>query len=83
MAPAVLSGAALAFARAIGEFGSVILISGNLIGKTEVSSAYILKLIESDDPVARLRASPRSCSLVAVVVLVVLDVLQRSAARRG
>jgi sulfate transport system permease protein len=39
--PAILSGLALAFARAIGEFGSVVLISGNLPFKTEVASVYI------------------------------------------
>jgi len=80
--PAVIGGAALAFARALGEFGSIILISANLIGKTEVSSAYILKLIESDDPVG---AASVACLLlvVAVVVLVLLDFLQRVASRRG
>src|SRR5215213_1425606 len=39
--PAILSGVALAFARAVGEFGAVVLISGNLPFKTEVSSVYI------------------------------------------
>jgi sulfate transport system permease protein len=48
--PAVLSGVALAFARAIGEFGSVVLISGNLPFKTEVASVYIFGRIESGDP---------------------------------
>jgi sulfate/thiosulfate transport system permease protein len=48
--PAALSGAALAFARAIGEFGSVVLISGNLPFKTEVASVLIFGRIESDDP---------------------------------
>jgi sulfate transport system permease protein len=82
IAPAVLAGSALAFARAIGEFGSFILISANLIGKTEVSSAYILKLIESADPVGA--ASVATLMLiVAIVVLVLIDVLQRVAARRG
>ena len=47
--PAVLSGVALAFARAIGEFGSVVLISGNLPFKTEVASVYIFGRIESND----------------------------------
>jgi ABC-type sulfate transport system permease component len=47
--PAVLSGVALAFARAIGEFGSVVLISGNLPYKTEVSSVYIFGRLESGD----------------------------------
>jgi sulfate transport system permease protein len=81
IAPAILAGSALSFARALGEFGSVILISANLIGKTEVSSAYILKLIESNDTVGA--ASVATLLLVvAVIVLVLLDSLQRVAARR-
>ena len=47
--PAILSGAALAFARAVGEFGSVVLISGNIPFDTQVASVYIFKQIESDD----------------------------------
>ena len=47
--PAILSGVALAFARAIGEFGSVVLISGNLPFKTEVASVFIFGQIESDN----------------------------------
>jgi sulfate transport system permease protein len=50
--PAVLSGVALAFARAIGEFGAVVLISGNLPYKTEIASVYIFGRIESGDPPA-------------------------------
>ncbi|GEA80301.1 sulfate ABC transporter permease subunit CysT [Cellulomonas uda] len=80
--PAVVSGAALSFARALGEFGSVILISANLIGKTQVSSSYILKMIESQETVSA-AAVATLLLVVAVVVLVVLDVLQRRTARRG
>ncbi len=47
--PAILSGVALAFARAIGEFGAVVLISGNIPFRTEVSSVYIFGQIESDN----------------------------------
>jgi sulfate transport system permease protein len=47
--PAILSGVALAFARAVGEFGSVVLISGNLPFKTEVASVYIFGRIQSND----------------------------------
>lgn len=47
--PALLSGVALAFARAIGEFGAVILISGNLPFKTEVSSLYAFQRLNSGD----------------------------------
>ena len=81
IAPAILAGSALAFARALGEFGSVILISANLAGKTEVSSAYMLKLIEQDDTTGA-AAVATLLLVVAVIVLVVLDSLQRLAARR-
>jgi sulfate transport system permease protein len=63
LVPAILSGAALAFARAVGEFGSVVLISGNIPLKTQVSSVYIFKLIESDSEI--------SASAVAVVLLLI------------
>jgi len=44
--PAILAGAGLAFGRSLGEFGSVVLISGNLPFRTEVASVYISGLIE-------------------------------------
>jgi sulfate transport system permease protein len=47
--PGILSGVALAFAKAIGEFGSLVIITGNLPYKTEVSSVYIFGRIESGD----------------------------------
>ena len=47
--PAILSGAALSFARAVGEFGSVVLISGNIPFDTQVASVYAYKQIESDN----------------------------------
>jgi sulfate transport system permease protein len=61
--PAILSGVALAFARAIGEFGSVVLITGNLPFETEVASVYIFGRIESGDP--------SGAAAVSVVLLVV------------
>jgi len=48
--PAILGGMALAFARAIGEFGSVVLIGGGIPRETEVASQYIAKQIEIDRP---------------------------------
>lgn len=60
--PAILSGAALSFARAVGEFGSVVLISGNVPFKTETSAVYIFKLQESSD-------NPISAAAVSVVLL--------------
>jgi sulfate transport system permease protein len=47
--PGVLSGVALAFAKAVGEFGAVVLITGNLPFKTQVASVYIFSQIESND----------------------------------
>lgn len=47
--PAVLSGAALSFARSVGEFGSIVLISGNLPYKTEVASVFIYNQIQTDN----------------------------------
>ncbi len=61
--PAILSGVALAFARAIGEFGSVVLITGNLPFETEVASVYIFGRIESGDP--------SGAAAVSVVLLVI------------
>jgi sulfate/thiosulfate transport system permease protein len=59
----------------------VILISANLIGKTEVSSSYLLKQIEQGDPVAAAGVAA-ILLVVAIIVLVLLDSLQRLAARR-
>jgi sulfate transport system permease protein len=47
--PAILSGVALSFARALGEFGSIVLISGNLPFKTEVASVYIFNQVENEN----------------------------------
>jgi sulfate transport system permease protein len=49
LAPAILSGAGLALGRALGEFGSIVLISGNLPFKTEVGSVFIYNRIQSGD----------------------------------
>jgi len=64
--PAMLAGGGLGFARAIGEFGSVVLISGNLPFKTEVASVFIYGQIESDNTVGAASVS---------VVLLVLSFL--------
>jgi sulfate transport system permease protein len=61
--PAILSGVALAFARAVGEFGAVVLISGNIPFKTEVSSVYIFGQLES--------GNGSGAAAVSVVLLVI------------
>ncbi|MDP7723835.1 sulfate ABC transporter permease subunit CysT [Mycobacterium sp. TY814] len=79
--PALLSGAGLAFSRAIGEFGSVVLIGGAIPGKTEVSSQWIRTLIENDD---RTGAAAISIVLLSLsfIVLLVLRLIGSRAARR-
>ncbi|WP_425566171.1 sulfate ABC transporter permease subunit CysT [Sporichthya brevicatena] len=81
LAPALLSGAGLAFARAIGEFGSVVLIGGGIPRDTEVASQYIATQIEVDRPV---NAAAVSVALLAIsfLVLLVLRVVGARAARR-
>jgi sulfate/thiosulfate transport system permease protein len=78
--PGVLSGIALAFARAVGEIGALVLISGNLPFKTQVASVFIFQHIESGDS--------RGASAVAVVllaisfaVLLVIGAIRRLATR--
>ncbi len=79
--PALLSGVGLAFARAIGEFGSVVLIGGAVPGETEVSSQWIRTLIENDDSTG---AAAVSIVLLAIsfTVLFILRVVGSWAARR-
>jgi sulfate/thiosulfate transport system permease protein len=69
--PAVLAGMGLAFARAVGEFGSVVLISGNLPFKTEVASAFIYNQFQSGEFSA---ASAVSVLLVAIALIVLLAI---------
>ncbi len=71
LVPALLSGAALAFARAVGEFGSLVLISSANPRQTEVSAITIFKLNESDAPIS---AAAVSVTLLAVSLVVLLGI---------
>jgi sulfate transport system permease protein len=79
--PAILSGGGLAFARAIGEYGSVVLIGGNIPGRTQVASQYIQQQIEIDRPVNAAAVSV-ALLLVAFVVLFLLRLLAGVQRRR-
>ena len=78
--PAILTGTALSFAKAIGEFGSVVLISGNIPRHTEVASVYVFAQIESDNPAG---AAAVSCVLLALALMVLVGIgfLQRRTGR--
>jgi sulfate/thiosulfate transport system permease protein len=80
LAPAILSGAALSFARAVGEFGSVVLISGNVPFHTQVSAVYIFKQIESDNPAGAAAVSVVLLAL-SLAVLLAIRVVERAGRR--
>lgn len=82
LAPAIAAGAALSFARGIGEYGSLVLLSGNLPFKSEVASVRILSSIENDNP-AGAASVATLLLLVALAVIAILDVVQRKVANRG
>jgi sulfate transport system permease protein len=74
--PAVLTGAALSFSRAIGEFGSVVIVAGNIPMRTQVASVFIYGEVESDNPQGALGVSIVLLAL-SLAVLLVLYMLQR------
>jgi sulfate transport system permease protein len=65
--PALLTGTSLAFARALGEYGSVIFISGNMPMKTEIAPLLIITKLEQYDYAG--------ATVIAVVMLVASFVL--------
>lgn len=82
LAPAIAAGAALSFARGVSEYGSLVLLSGNLPFKTEVTSVRILSSIENDN-VAAAAAVATVLLAISLAVIVVLDLIQRRVAARG
>ncbi len=82
VAPALLTGFALAFARAIGEYGSVVFISGNMPMKTEIVPLLIITKLEQYD-----YAGATAVALVMLVasfaLLLVINLLQWAARRRA
>ena len=82
LAPALVSGATLAFARAVGEYGSVIFIAGNMPMKTEIAPLLIVIKLEQYD-----YAGAAAVGLAMVVIsfgsLVAINAVQAFLARRG
>ena len=60
--PAVITGSLLSFARALGEFGSIVVVAGNIPGRTLTAPVYLFQQVEAD--------APRSASAVSLVLLV-------------
>jgi sulfate/thiosulfate transport system permease protein len=79
--PGILAGITLAFARALGEFGSLILISGNIPFETEVSSVFIRSQIESGN-VPGAAAVSVVLLTISLLLLFCISLIQRFAGRR-
>jgi sulfate transport system permease protein len=80
LAPAIISGAALSFARAVGEFGSVILFGGALPNKTEVASIYVYNQVENDN-LSGAAAVSVVLLVISLIVLAALNWLSRRQSR--
>ena len=81
LVPAIAAGAALSFARGVSEYGSLVLLSGNLPFQTEVTSVRILSSIENDNTEAA-AAVASVLLLISFIVIVTIDLLQRRLVRR-
>ncbi|MCX5894867.1 MAG: sulfate ABC transporter permease subunit CysT [Proteobacteria bacterium] len=73
--PSILTGAALSFSRALGEFGSIIMVAGNIPFKTQVASVFIYGEIESYNPQGALGVSV-VLLLFSFVMLLLLNLIQ-------
>ncbi len=80
--PALVTGFTLAFARALGEYGSVVFISGNLPFKTEIATLLIMTKLEQYD-YAGATAIASVMLVVSFALLLAINVLQAWARRRG
>ncbi|HVK76286.1 MAG TPA: sulfate ABC transporter permease subunit CysT [Kofleriaceae bacterium] len=82
IAPSVITGFALAFARAVGEYGSVVFIAGNRPMQTEITPLLIMTRLENYD-YAGATALALVMLLVSFALLLAINVLQGWSRRRG
>ncbi|HEY1011940.1 MAG TPA: sulfate ABC transporter permease subunit CysT [Herpetosiphonaceae bacterium] len=80
--PALVSGILLSFARAIGEFGAVVIVAGNLPMRTQTAAVYVLGEIESEN---QRGASAMSVVmlLIAFSIVILVDLFQRGKRRES
>jgi sulfate transport system permease protein len=82
LTPAIVAGVALAFARSMGEFGSLVLISGNIPFDTEVASVFIFGQVESGNTESAAAVSVVLLA-IALVVLLIINSIGRWSTRYG
>ncbi|QCI92780.1 sulfate ABC transporter permease subunit CysT [Novosphingobium sp. EMRT-2] len=81
IAPALLTGFALAFARGVGEYGSVIFIAGNMPGKTEIAPLLIVTQLEQY-AYAGATAIATVMMLASFLILLAINLIQAASRRR-
>ncbi len=79
--PALLTGFALAFARALGEYGSVVFIAGNMPMRTEITALLIITKLEQYD-YAGATAIALAMLIVSFALLLIINLLQSWSSRR-
>ncbi len=79
--PALITGSTLSFARAIGEYGSVVFIAGNMPGKTEIVPLLIITKLEQYD-FAGATALAALMLVISFLLLLITNSLQRWSSRR-
>ena len=82
LVPAIVTGFALAFARAIGEYGSVVFIAGNMPMKTEILPLLIIIKLEQFD-YAGATALGAVMLVISFVLLLTINLVQRWGSRRS
>jgi sulfate transport system permease protein len=80
--PALLTGVALAFARAVGEYGSIIFIAGNIPGISEIAPLLIMIRLEEFD-YAGATAVASTMLLLSFALLLAINLLQAWRQRRS
>jgi len=81
LAPAILTGFSLAFARALGEYGSVVFIAGNMPMKTEITPLIIMTKLEQYD-YAGATAIALVMLITSFILLFSINIIQWLANRR-
>jgi sulfate transport system permease protein len=82
LGPALISGVSLAFARAVGEYGSVVFIAGNLPMKTEIAPLLIVIKLEQYD-YAGAAAVGLAMVVISFAILIAINLAQTRLAGRG
>lgn len=80
--PAILTGTTLSFSRALGEFGSVVVLAGNIPMKTQVAAVYIYGEVESYNPTGAVAVSVVLLA-ASLLMILLLHRLKRLGASRA